>query len=49
MNKQEVVKVLEATLLLYDGMPEEEVTELLDSFSVSCAKYIKGFLESYKR
>lgn len=47
MNREEFLKVLEASLLLWDGMPEDEVVELLDKSSVSLALYINNFLRSY--
>ena len=48
MEKKEFLKVLEASILLFDNVPEEKVINLLDKFSVNCAKYINGFLKSYK-
>ena len=48
MNREEFIKVLEVCLLLWDDMPEEEVKELFDNGSVACAKYIIGFVRSYK-
>lgn len=49
MNREEFLKVLESCLLLWDGMPEDEVIKLIDNPSVSCANYLLGFLRSYKR
>jgi len=49
MEKEEVVKILQATLLLFDDMPESEVEKSVDSFSVTCAKYLVGFLKTYKK
>ena len=49
MNKEEIVKILEAVLLLFENVPEKEVVKLLDEYTVSCAKYILGFLQSYKK
>ncbi len=48
MEKTEMVRVLEAVLLLAEGMPEEEVGRITSKFAVSCAKYIHGFLKSFK-
>ena len=49
MEKEEVVKILEAVLLLFENMPEEDIIQLTNKFSVSCAKAVYGFLNSYKR
>ena len=48
MDKETFLRILEASLLLFDGVPEEEVIKLLDSFSVTCANYITNFVKSYK-
>lgn len=48
MNKEEIVSVLQASLLLYDGMPEDEVRELVGDKYVGSAKYITNFLRSYR-
>ena len=48
MNKEEITLVLQATLLLYDEMPEEEVKRLVGDKYLSCANYILGFIRSYK-
>jgi len=48
MNKEEFTCVLESCLLLFDGMSEEEVKDLVGKKYVPCAKYINGFLGSYK-
>ena len=48
MEKIDFLKVLEASLLLFDGVPESEVVEALDKFSVECGKYITQFVKNYK-
>lgn len=48
MNKEEFVSVLQASLLLYDDMPKEEVEELVGVKHMSCAMYILGFIRSYE-
>lgn len=48
MNKEEITNVLQASLLLYDEMPEDEVKELVGEGYLGSAKYITNFLRSYK-
>ena len=48
MNKEEFTSVLQASLLLYDEMPEKEVKELVGDKYIGCAKGIVGFVRSYK-
>lgn len=49
MNREEIIKVLEASLLLWDGMPEDKVKELVGEGYFGSAKYIVNFLRSYQR
>ena len=48
MNKEEFTQVLQASLLLYEGVPEEKVIESVEKRYVSLAQYIVGFARSYK-
>jgi len=48
VDKKEFTQVLQASLLLYDGMPEEKVVDLVGKRYVSLAQYIVGFVRSYK-
>ena len=46
MEKQEMMNVLQASLLLMD-MPEEEVKTLVGEGDLAKAKYVYGFLRTY--
>ena len=48
MNKEEFTSVLQAMLLLYDDMPEEEVRRLVGDKHIGCAKGLMGFVKTYK-
>lgn len=47
MNKIEATSVLQASLLLYEGMSEEEVRESVGDEYMGCAKGIVNFVRSY--
>lgn len=48
MEQKEIVKVLEACLLMTNKMPKEEIESLVDKSSIAKAKYIMNFLWNYK-
>ena len=48
MNKKEFTSVLQASLLLFDEMPDEEVIELVGKEYLGCAKGIVGFVKGWK-
>ncbi len=48
MNKEEFTKVLEASLLLFDDVSEEEVSKLIGKEYLGCAKGIVGFVKGWK-
>jgi len=47
MNKEEFTSVLQAALLLYEGMPEEEVAKLVGEKYVGCAKGVSIFVKGW--
>ena len=48
MDKREFTSVMQAMLLLYDGVREEEVKRLVGEEYVGFAKGVTEFIRSYK-